>query len=125
MGTKSVIDACDPDYVCELKHMLLADEQGRLMKWAETEVRILWGQALWGGLPGFGGTAGDVLSKLVCEAMMEAQYRGAVEHELGCDYRCIFKNGNLNFYVNVVVCNVCYLALFGMDVYEYYYPCTP
>lgn len=125
LGTKSVIDACDTVYVCELEHMLLTDEQGRLGKWIETEIRILFGEAFWGALPGFGGAAGDVVMPLLGKALMEAQYRGALEHEFGCDYRCIFKNANLDFYVNVVVCNVCYLVLYGMEVYEYYYPCTP
>ena len=125
LGTQSVIDACDPVNVCELSHMLLTDEQGRLMKWAEVEIRLLFAEGFWGGLPGFGGAAGDVLMDLFGKALMEAQYRGAVEHELGCDYRCILKNGNFNFYVNVLVCNISYLALFGMEVYQYYYPCTP
>ena len=126
LGTQSVIDACDPVYVCELNHMLLTDEQGRLMKWAEVEIRALFGEAFWSMLPGFGkGVAGDVLMELLGKALIEAQYRGAVKYELGCDYRCIFKNGNFNFYVNVLVCNISYLALFGMEVYEYHDPCTP
>jgi hypothetical protein len=125
LGTQSVIDACDSVYVCKLKHMLLTDEQGRLMKWIETEVRLLFAEQFWGALPGFGGTAGDVLMDALGKGLLEAQYRGAVKYELGCDYRCIFKQFNFNFYVNVLACNVSYIALFGMDVYEYYNPCTP
>jgi hypothetical protein len=125
LGTQSVIEACDTNNVCVLEHMLLTDEQGRLMKWIETEVRLLFAEKFWSELPGLGGAAGDVLMDALGKGLLEAQYRGAVKYELGCDYRCIFKLFNFNFYVNVLVCNISYIALFGMDVYEYYNPCTP
>ena len=123
LETQSVIDACDTNYTCELSNMLITDEQGRLMKWAEVEIRALFGEAFWSVLPGFGGAAGDIIMEILGNALLEAQYRHAVEHELGCDYRCILKNANLNFYVNVLACNISYLALFGMEVYEYHDPC--
>ena len=125
LETQSVIDACDPVYICELSNMLITDEQGRLMKWAEVEIRALFGEAFWGALPGFGGVAGDIIMDVIGKALMEAQYRHAVEYELGCDYRCILKNGDFDFFVNVLACNISYLALFGMEVYESHDPCIP
>lgn len=120
LETQSVIDACDPVYICELSNMLITDEQGRLMKWIEGEIRALFGEGFWSLMPG-----NDILMDVVGKALIEAQYRHAVEYELGCDYRCILENGNLNFFINVLACNISYLALFGMEVYESYDPCTP
>lgn len=118
-------DACNPVYICELSNMLITDEQGRLMKWAEVETRALFGEKFWDALPGVGGAAGAIFMEILGKALLESQYQHAVEYELGCDYRCIFKNGNINFYVSVLACNISYLALFGMEVYESYHPCIP
>jgi hypothetical protein len=121
----NVINACNPDYVCTLGHMLITDENMGLKKWAEVEIRGVFGEAFWSMLPGVGGFGGDVLMEALGKALIDGQYQGAVEHELGCDYRCIFKNGTFDFYLNVIVCNLSYVALFALDMADAYYnPCT-
>lgn len=110
-----VISACNPDYVCTLDHMLITDENMGLKKWAEVEIRSVFGEAI----------LGEVLTEVLGKALMDGQYQGAVEHELGCDYRCIFKNGTFDFYLNVIVCNLSYVALFALEMADSYYnPCT-
>lgn len=121
----NVINACNPDYVCTLSHMLITDDQMRLKKWAEVEVRAVFGEAFWNALPGIGGFSGDVLMEALGKALIDGQYQGAVKYELGCDYRCIFKNGTFDFYFNVIVCNLSYVALFALEMADSYYnPCT-
>jgi hypothetical protein len=113
------------DPYCTLTHMLVTDEQMRLKKWAEVEIRAFFGEIFWNALPGGGGVAGDVLMNAVGKSLIEGQYRYAVEHELGCDYRCVFKNGGFDFIFDVVVCNLSYMALFAMDIVESHHPCFP
>lgn len=121
----NVINACNPDYVCTLGHMLITDENMGLKKWAEVEIRGVFGEVFWSMLPGIGGFSGDVLMEALGKALIDGQYQGAVEHELGCDYRCIFKNGTFDFYLNVIVCNLSYVALFALEMADSYYnPCT-
>lgn len=113
------------DPYCTLNHMLFTDDQMRLKKWAEVEIKAFFGEIFWSWLPGFGGLAGDVLMTTVGKSLIEGQYRYAVEHELGCDYRCVFKNGGFVFIYDVVVCNLSYMALFAMEVVESHHPCIP
>lgn len=123
LNTPGVFLACGWDPFCTLSHMLITDDQMRLKKWAEIEIRAFFGEIFWSWLPGFGGLGGDVLMTAVGKALIEGQYRYAVEHELGCDYRCVFKNGGFDFIFDVVVCNLSYMALFAMDIVESHHPC--
>jgi|GEM_PF-3187637 len=125
VNDQNVINACNPDYICTLGHMLITDENMGLKKWAEVEIRGVFGEVFWSMLPGVGGLGGDLLMEALGKALIDGQYQGAVEHELGCDYRCIFKNGTFDFYLNVIVCNLSYVALFALEMADSYYnPCT-
>jgi len=53
---------------------------------------------------------------------MELGYRNAVE-EVGCDYRCVFKNGD-GLLWNVALVDFSYIALGFLYVVETYNPCV-
>lgn len=125
LNTPSVISACDTklhsiEIHCTLEHMLVTDEQMRLFKWLEREFWIFIASAFSGGSgPEL---VGDFCNNLVNKLYMELGYRNAVE-ELGCDYRCVFKNGD-GLLWNVALVDFSYIALGFLYVVETYNPCV-
>lgn len=119
LNSTDVKDACDPD--CTLEHMLVTDEQMRLFKWLEREFWLFIAAGAFGGGSG-PALIGDFCNNLVGKLVMAQGYRNAVE-ELGCDYRCVFKNGDGLFW-NVALVDFSYIALGFLYVVETYNPCV-
>ena len=99
---------------------------GQPVLWLQKE----WEGWIWGFIAQWGaGPIADLLClpgvpELAGIYVAEGYYVQAME-ELGCDWRCMLENGNLQFYFDLLVGNASSYSIFAIEFYRSVNGCTP
>lgn len=64
----------------------------------------------------------DILGPVCGKLVAWAKYQEAIR-SLGCDWRCILANGDLDFYSDLLMGNVCSFSIYGIEFYRSQHPC--
>lgn len=109
-----VTGICTP-YTCDPNELI----SGQPIEWLRQEAGIWISDMIWSA-----SCPSDLLAPLAGKVMAFAKYAAAVE-ELQCHWRCILRNGDVDFYFNLLLGNVCTFSIVGIEVYRSQHPCTP
>jgi hypothetical protein len=107
-----VTGICTP-YTCDPNQVI----SGQPIEWLRQEAGIWLSEMIWSS-----SCPSDLLGPLAGKLMAKAKYAAAV-YDLNCDWRCILKNGNIDFYSNLLLGNVCTFTIFAIEVYRSHNPC--
>jgi hypothetical protein len=107
-----VTGVCTP-YTCDPNQVI----SGQPIEWLRQEAGIWLSEMIWSA-----SCPVDLLGPLAGKLMALAKYSAAV-YDLKCDWRCILKSGNLDFYSNLLLGNVCTFTIFGIEYYRSITPC--
>jgi hypothetical protein len=121
LATPAVVNNCK---ICDLNNTCLASAcdanqliSGQPYEWLRKEIEIYCNEIFYSAacpIP----LLGPICGKLVAWA----KYQEAIR-SLGCDWRCILANGNLDFYSDLLLGNVCSFSMFGIEFYRSQHPC--
>lgn len=93
------------------------------LEWAIKEwqmaIELWWATGLAGAGPMPPG-----LDDLVGAWLAEGMYKDAIR-QVGCDWRCVLKNGSFPFYTDLLVGNACTLYIFFIEAYRSVNGCQP
>lgn len=64
----------------------------------------------------------DILAPVVQKALAWAQYQEAIR-SIRCDWRCILKNGDSQFYSDFLLGTACSFSIFAIEYSRIFYPC--
>ena len=109
---------CDRDNTC-LPSICYPDKliSGQPLAWLQKEFQI-WFQEMF-----FSAACPvDILGPICGKMVAWAKYQEAIR-ALSCDWRCILENGNMDFYLDLLVGNACSFAIYGIEVYRSHNPC--
>ena len=118
------ISHCDPEALIS----------GQPVIWLQNEIRIWWRSMAigtiesevvgdltkWGEGPGSAAgsaAAGDIAGSIVEKTLSELMYREAAR-ELGCDWRCVVRHGDGNFWLPLLVGNVAGMSIIGIATWR-------
>jgi hypothetical protein len=99
--------SCDPNKLIS----------GQPIEWLQNEIQIYFRELFFSAVCPI-----DILGPICGKMVAWAKYQEAIR-SLSCDWRCILKNGNLDFYLDLLVGNVCSFSIFGIEVYRSHNPC--
>ena len=108
---------CDRDGTCYSNCDPNKLISGQPLEWLQKEVQIWFEEMFWSSMCPF-----DLLGPICGKMVAWAKYQEAIR-SLTCDWRCIVKNGNLDFYSDLLLGNVCSFSIFGIEYYRSFHPC--
>ncbi len=121
LATPAVVNNCK---ICDLDNNCVASAcdaneliSGQPIEWLRKEVQIYFDEIYWSATCPIG-LLGPICGKMVAWA----KYQEAIR-SLGCDWRCILANGNLDFYSDLLLGNVCSFSIFAIELYRTEHPC--
>ncbi len=120
LATPAVVNnckICDPDTclasTCDPNKLI----SGQPIEWLQKEIQIYFQEIFISAACPI-----DLLGPICGKMVAWAKYQEAIR-SLSCDWRCILANGNLDFYLDLLMGNVCSFSIFGIELYRSYHPC--
>ncbi len=121
LATPDVVNNCT---ICDLNNNCVASAcdaneliSGQPIDWLREEIEIYFDEIYYSALCPI-----DLLGPICGKMVAWAKYQEAIR-TLGCDWRCIVANGNLDFYSDLLLGNVCSFSMFGIELYRTQHPC--
>jgi|WetSurMetagenome_2_1015567.scaffolds.fasta_scaffold165875_1 hypothetical protein len=121
LATPAVVNNCK---ICDLNNNCVASAcdaneliSGQPIEWLRKEVQIYFDEIYWSATCPI-----DLLGPICGKMVAWAKYQEAIR-SLGCDWRCILANGNLDFYSDLLMGNVCSFSIFAIELYRTEHPC--
>lgn len=90
---------------------------GQPIEWLQKEIQIYFQEIFISAICPI-----DLLGPICGKMVAWAKYQEAIR-SLSCDWRCILANGNLDFYLDLLMGNICSFSIFAIEVYRSYNPC--
>jgi hypothetical protein len=99
--------SCDPNEIIS----------GAPIEWLQKEVQIWYRSMFLSSV-----CPVDILGPAVQKAIAWVEYQEAIR-SLKCDWRCILKNGNSQFYADFLLGTACSFSIFAIEYSRNFYPC--